>query len=55
MQDALLAYTEHRSGKKALVAGLIQNGKYREALKRWGQSSEAVSASEVNPPGIIYQ
>ncbi|WBG93353.1 ABC transporter substrate-binding protein (plasmid) [Pantoea piersonii] len=37
------------------INGLIQNGKYREALKRWGQSSEAVSASEVNPPGIIYQ
>ncbi|CCH33650.1 ABC transporter substrate-binding protein [Actinosynnema sp. NPDC047251] len=31
---------------------LIENGKYGEVLARWGLENEAVTASEVNPPGL---
>ncbi|MFT4228802.1 MAG: ABC transporter substrate-binding protein [Microbacterium sp.] len=31
---------------------LIKNGKYDELLKAWGLESEAISTSEVNPPGL---
>lgn len=31
---------------------LIKDGKYAEVLKRWNLISEAVPASEVNPPGL---
>ncbi|AOK32179.1 MULTISPECIES: ABC transporter substrate-binding protein [Burkholderia] len=31
---------------------LIRNGKYRQALARWGLLSEAIERSETNPPGL---
>jgi polar amino acid transport system substrate-binding protein len=31
---------------------VVQNGRYAEVLGRWNLSSEAVPASEVNPPGL---
>jgi polar amino acid transport system substrate-binding protein len=31
---------------------LIQNGRYGQALARWGLQSEAVTRSESNPPGL---
>lgn len=32
--------------------GLIRNGKYRQALARWGLLSEALDRSETNPAGL---
>lgn len=32
--------------------GVIQNGKYSQILDRWGVKTEAVSDSEINPPGL---
>jgi len=32
--------------------GLIANGKYRQALARWGLEEEALPRSETNPPGL---
>jgi polar amino acid transport system substrate-binding protein len=32
--------------------GLIRNGKYAQALARWGLQAEAVPQSETNPPGL---
>ncbi|MEU5263080.1 hypothetical protein [Amycolatopsis sp. NPDC021455] len=40
---------------KALQRALdtvIKNGQYGEVLKRWNLTSEALPASEVNPPGL---
>ncbi|MGV9771578.1 transporter substrate-binding domain-containing protein [Streptosporangium sp. NPDC003464] len=34
---------------------LIDNGKYAEALKRWGLGNEAVTESRINPPGLPRQ
>lgn len=31
---------------------IIDNGTYNEVLKRWGLSDEAVTTSEINPPGL---
>lgn len=31
---------------------VIQNGGYAEVLDRWKLGNEAVSTSEVNPPGL---
>jgi polar amino acid transport system substrate-binding protein len=31
---------------------VIENGKYAEVLGRWNLTSEAIEASEVNPPGL---
>jgi ABC-type amino acid transport/signal transduction systems, periplasmic component/domain len=39
------AYTE-------ALNGLIASGKYDQVLARWGLSSEKVSKSELNPPGL---
>lgn len=32
--------------------GLVKNGKYAQALARWGLQAEAVQQSETNPPGL---
>lgn len=32
--------------------GLIKDGKYAEILQRWGLSSEAITKSATNPPGL---
>jgi polar amino acid transport system substrate-binding protein len=31
---------------------VVANGKYAEVLGRWNLSSEAITTSEVNPPGL---
>ena len=30
----------------------IENGTYQQVLDKWGLGGEAVSASEINPPGL---
>jgi len=40
---------------EAITAALnhaVENGSYAEVLERWGLASEAVDASETNPPGL---
>ncbi len=34
--------------------GAIARGEYQKVLARWGEEGEAVTASVVNPPGIVY-
>ncbi|OZC55472.1 hypothetical protein CH267_12900 [Rhodococcus sp. 06-621-2] len=34
---------------------LIENGTYQQPLDRWGVGLEAVSTSQLNPPGIPRQ
>ena len=34
---------------------LIENGTYAEVLERWGLENEAVTKSEINPPGLPRQ
>lgn len=36
----------------AAINGLIANGKYIEALKRWGLDAEKLEESRTNPPGL---
>ncbi len=36
----------------AAINGLIANGKYLEALKRWGLDAEQLTESRTNPPGL---
>ncbi|AJT40864.1 ABC transporter substrate-binding protein [Psychromicrobium lacuslunae] len=36
----------------AAINGLIKDGSYQKVLERWGLSSEAISASRTNPPGL---
>jgi len=36
----------------AAINGLIGNGKYLEALKRWGLDAEQLTESRTNPPGL---
>jgi len=36
----------------AAINGLIANGKYLEALKRWGLDAEQITESRTNPPGL---
>ncbi len=36
----------------AAINGLIANGKYIEALKRWGLDAEQLQESRTNPPGL---
>ncbi|CAN7443866.1 ABC transporter substrate-binding protein [Devosia sp. LjRoot16] len=36
----------------AAINGLIANGKYIEALKRWGLDAEKLPESRTNPPGL---
>jgi len=48
--------TRKGSGLANVLTGatnaLIKNGKYRQALARWGLQAEAVAQSETNPPGL---
>jgi len=35
-----------------VLAAVIEGGEYAEVLERWGLGSEAVDATEINPPGL---
>ncbi|MCS0635546.1 ABC transporter substrate-binding protein [Streptomyces sp. LP05-1] len=56
LQGLIAATTKKDSGlAEPLAAALdevIRNGTYAEVLKRWGLSDEAVTRSEINPPGL---
>ncbi|MFE7130991.1 ABC transporter substrate-binding protein [Streptomyces sp. NPDC057638] len=56
LQGLIAATTKKDSGLvKPLAAALnevIRNGTYAKVLARWGLTDEAVSRSEVNPPGL---
>ncbi|QBJ93211.1 ABC transporter substrate-binding protein [Streptomyces seoulensis] len=56
LQGLIAATTKKDSGlAKPLADALnhvIQNGTYAKVLKRWGLSDEAVTKSEINPPGL---
>ncbi|MER6347100.1 ABC transporter substrate-binding protein [Streptomyces sp. NPDC001595] len=56
LQGLIAATTKKDSGLvKPLAAALnevIENGTYGKVLKRWGLSDEAVTTSELNPPGL---
>ncbi|MEV5342605.1 ABC transporter substrate-binding protein [Streptomyces sp. NPDC052676] len=56
LQGLIAATTKKDSGLvKPLAAALneiIRNGTYAQVLKRWGLSDEAVTKSEINPPGL---
>lgn len=39
---------------QAALDGAIQRGEYQKVLARWAEQGEAVTQSEVNPPGITY-
>jgi polar amino acid transport system substrate-binding protein len=56
LQGLIAATTKKDSGLvKPLAAALneiIRNGTYAQVLKRWGLSDEAVTRSEINPPGL---
>ncbi|WP_377273826.1 ABC transporter substrate-binding protein [Peterkaempfera sp. SMS 1(5)a] len=56
LQGKIAATTKKDNGLvKALNEALnavIKNGTYGQALKRWGLSNEAVTTSEINPPGL---
>jgi polar amino acid transport system substrate-binding protein len=56
LQGLIAATTKKDSGLvKPLAAALdevIDNGTYAEVLERWGLSAEAVTESEINPPGL---
>jgi len=39
---------------KAALDGAIARGDYQRALTRWGEAGEAVTTSQINPPGITY-
>lgn len=39
---------------QAAINGVIADGQYQKVLARWGESGEAISASQLNPPGISY-
>lgn len=36
------------------VNGTIKGGQYQQVLTRWGEQNEAIEASILNPPGIVY-
>ncbi|MFG2556146.1 ABC transporter substrate-binding protein [Streptomyces sp. NPDC048581] len=56
LQGLIAATTKKDSGlAKPLADALnhvIDNGTYAKVLKRWGLSDEAVTKSEINPPGL---
>ncbi|MFB7866420.1 MULTISPECIES: ABC transporter substrate-binding protein [unclassified Streptomyces] len=56
LQGKIAATTKKGSGLvEAYAAALnhvIENGTYAQVLKRWGLSTEAVTSSEINPPGL---
>ncbi|MET8905845.1 ABC transporter substrate-binding protein [Streptomyces sp. NPDC004538] len=56
LQGLIAATTKKDSGlAKPLADALnhvIENGTYAQVLERWGLSDEAVTKSEINPPGL---
>ncbi|GAA0909023.1 ABC transporter substrate-binding protein [Streptomyces thermoalcalitolerans] len=56
LQGLIAATTKKDSGLvKPLAAALnhvIENGTYAKVLERWGLSDEAVTTSQINPPGL---
>ncbi|GAA3082816.1 ABC transporter substrate-binding protein [Streptosporangium carneum] len=59
LQGLIAAMTKKDSGLvKPLNAAfneLIKNGKYGEVLERWNLSNEALTESQINPPGLPRQ
>ncbi|KFD22461.1 periplasmic binding protein [Tatumella ptyseos ATCC 33301] len=39
---------------QAALNSSIKNGTYQQVMTRWGEQKEAVTVSQVNPPGITY-
>ncbi|MEU4270718.1 ABC transporter substrate-binding protein [Streptomyces sp. NPDC026092] len=56
LQGLIAATTKKDSGLVEPLADalnqVIENGTYAEVLKRWGLTAEAVTRSEINPPGL---
>ncbi|MFH9955754.1 ABC transporter substrate-binding protein [Streptomyces roseolus] len=56
LQGLIAATTKKDSGLvEPLAAALdhvVKNGTYAQVLQRWGLSDEAVTTSEINPPGL---
>ncbi|MFG2026072.1 ABC transporter substrate-binding protein [Streptomyces sp. NPDC048825] len=56
LQGLIAATTKKDSGLVKPLADaideIIDNGAYAKVLKRWGLSDEAVTKSEINPPGL---
>ncbi|MEV5973282.1 ABC transporter substrate-binding protein [Streptomyces sp. NPDC051921] len=56
LQGKIAATTKKDSGLvdayAAALNHVIENGTYAQVLKRWGLSTEAVTSSETNPPGL---
>ncbi|MFF3785144.1 ABC transporter substrate-binding protein [Streptomyces sp. NPDC001933] len=56
LQGKIAATTKKGSGLvgayAAAIDHIVQNGSYARVLKRWGLSDEAVTESEINPPGL---
>ncbi|KUJ38019.1 ABC transporter substrate-binding protein [Streptomyces sp. NRRL F-5122] len=56
LQGLIAATTKKDSGLVQPLADalneVIRNGTYAKVLERWGLSDEAVSKSEINPPGL---
>ncbi|MGW0549678.1 ABC transporter substrate-binding protein [Streptomyces altiplanensis] len=56
LQGLIAATTKKDSGLAEPLADaldhVIDNGTYAKVLKRWGLSDEAVTTSEINPPGL---
>ncbi|MFF4188817.1 ABC transporter substrate-binding protein [Streptomyces sp. NPDC001691] len=56
LQGEIAATTKKGSGLVAAYAAaldhVIQDGSYAKVLARWGLSGEAVTHSEINPPGL---
>ncbi|MBA2813123.1 ABC transporter substrate-binding protein [Streptomyces sp. KM273126] len=56
LQGLIAATTKKDSGLVEPLADalnhIIENGTYAKVLKRWGLSDEAVTKSEINPPGL---
>ncbi|MEV7007636.1 ABC transporter substrate-binding protein [Streptosporangium sp. NPDC051022] len=59
LQGLIAAMTKKDSGLVKPVSdalnAVIKNGKYAEVLNRWGLANEAVSESQINPPGLPRQ
>ncbi|GAA1363410.1 ABC transporter substrate-binding protein [Streptomyces beijiangensis] len=56
IQGKIAATTKKDSGLvdayAAAINHVIEDGSYAKVLKRWGLSGEAVTKSEINPPGL---
>ncbi|MFE7107313.1 hypothetical protein ACFU98_03390 [Streptomyces sp. NPDC057575] len=56
LQGKIAATTKKGSGLvgayAAAIDHIVRNGSYARVLKRWGLADEAVTESEINPPGL---